>query len=799
MLVKIIKKIWARIKHFAGFTEKTQKETIAKEWLSFGPRVIDTDPKIDSYVNMLREGINKNDVYNVAITGTFGAGKSTLINTYLNRTKGMRKRSIKISLAHFNNLNRLEGQFSNGTQGLLNNSNKIEEMLERKIYNQLVHQINYKKIPQISGRPINRRSNRWSYSISSVLVTYVLFFTFLVIHHIDFVKFNVNSLLNQELSTVKLSLLFLLYFLSVCVLTYEIISRISNHHFNISIGGIATEIDGKGGEGEQENSYFDRYLHEIIYILTFSDIELLIFEDLDRFKYHSIFEKLREINILANKVREQKNKKKLVFLYAVKDDLFTSRNDTNDSFECLDDEKTKFFDFIVPILPVSNRYNSDSYFSNFLDTYVRELDKNFLSDISKYVYDLRMIQHICNEFHLFLNIFKLGQDSTQIKLDYNKALSIIVLKNMYTKEFLQYFNNQGDLYDKLNDPNTQSDSDSLLDYLITNSLLDESYLEYFNYPDAPVDISFVRLVRGGKKYTKELDSFSLTDIPNILSRLKEEDYDSSSICHENILNYAFSADYESLCRILVKKSEDNVHQLRHVGGVHRYFSKMKKGNKTESIEQIEQNICRILENVTLPGWQKICLAFLFNENLLVYLLEVENISFVPFDEEKKSVFGYLNDCCTDFEIDYDIVIKNLQILSSYADHKENTLGRESKKFDRIGFSEIKNTEDHTKDEILSRIVEGGLFFFSEENFLDYLKAIGKDETWNSYYQKIYDHEKMRKLIDMNFPEFFELFKMSVSTTSTFYLTEDRVQANHLLKLDNKGDINKLKTYLPIFK
>ncbi len=53
------------------------------------------------------------------------------------------------------------------------------------------------------------------------------------------------------------------------------------------------------------DSYFDRYLNEVLYLLDHVDADVVVFEDIDRYDKNLIFERLRESNTLANHIREQ--------------------------------------------------------------------------------------------------------------------------------------------------------------------------------------------------------------------------------------------------------------------------------------------------------------------------------------------------------------------------------------------------------------------------------------------------------------------------------------------------------------
>ena len=72
-------------------------------------------------------------------------------------------------------------------------------------------------------------------------------------------------------------------------------------------------------------SYFDNFLSDVIYIFDESEAEFVIFEDLDRFNDHSIFEKLREINLMVNQRRNSAKRKKLMFFYVISDEVFSEK------------------------------------------------------------------------------------------------------------------------------------------------------------------------------------------------------------------------------------------------------------------------------------------------------------------------------------------------------------------------------------------------------------------------------------------------------------------------------------------
>lgn len=93
---------------------------------------------ISIYDEAIEFVFKNSDVTNVAISGPYGAGKSSVVESYENKHK--EKKFLYISLAHFKPI---AGDGSDGVD---------ETMLEGKILNQLIHQIPVDKIPQTNFR-----------------------------------------------------------------------------------------------------------------------------------------------------------------------------------------------------------------------------------------------------------------------------------------------------------------------------------------------------------------------------------------------------------------------------------------------------------------------------------------------------------------------------------------------------------------------------------------------------------------------------------------------------------------------
>ena len=197
-------------------------------------------------------------------------------------------------------------------------------------------------------------------------------------------------------------------------------------------------------------SYFDNFLSDVIYLFDESDADFVIFEDLDRFNDHSIFEKLREINLMVNQRRNSANDKKLMFFYVISDEVFSEKKDVSAT------EKTKFFDVIIPIVPIVNNTNSFDYLKSKLLDELEITDKNdfetFLYQISIFIDDFRVLKNIVNEFKIYKEIHK-----NNIKIDCKQLLALIVYKTLNSSDFNDLVKSKGELYTQIK--NSLEDND----------------------------------------------------------------------------------------------------------------------------------------------------------------------------------------------------------------------------------------------------------------------------------------------------------------------------------------------------
>ena len=296
------------------------------------------------------------DIKNVAISGAYSAGKSSILASYKKQNNNLK--FLHISLAHFQSPDQEEAEVK-------------ETILEGKILNQLIHQIPSEKIPQTNFR-VKKKVRLKSVKIRTVGIM-LLFVSFIYFIYFDTWKDYVDTLPNNwfksilSFSTSQYALIpdGILIVIIVLFMIYKIIIVQKNKNIfrKLNLQGNEIEIFE-----ESDDSYFDKYLNEVLYLFENADVDVIVFEDIDRFNASRIFERLREINTLANIQLQKENKKVLRFFYLLRDDIFVSK------------DRTKFFDYIIPIVPVIDSSNSyDQFISHFKRSGVFEkFDKNFL-------------------------------------------------------------------------------------------------------------------------------------------------------------------------------------------------------------------------------------------------------------------------------------------------------------------------------------------------------------------------------------------------------------------------------------
>lgn len=398
---------------------------------------IDDFKRHKEYIIRLKNAIDQPNVFNIALTGSYGAGKSSILKTF--KAYYPEYHYVNVSLASF-----VEVNLSDGDNTVKGKEDGFEEQLEYSILQQLFYHVKATNIPESRFGRIERTSSK------KRILNSVSILLFVVANLCLFCQEQLIKYFLIPTEVLKSSFLFgisiCVFIIGIWVVLFQLILFIKK----ISIKNLTLDKATLEFEEKKNVSIMNRYLDEILYLFQGNKYNVVIFEDIDRFENTHIFTKLRELNLILNQSEEIG--RRIVFLYALKDDIFANA-----------EERTKFFDYIVPVIPFVNASNSGDLFRRKIANLhipKSEVRSSFITDISAFVNDMRVLTNVVNEFDLYRNLL-------DKKLKKEKLLAMILYKNLYPTDFSLLHQNKGVVYEtfmsspKIKSEIREDDSDRL--------------------------------------------------------------------------------------------------------------------------------------------------------------------------------------------------------------------------------------------------------------------------------------------------------------------------------------------------
>lgn len=343
--------------------------------------------------------ISDPNVKNIAVTAVYGAGKSSAIQTYLENFRKDKKDSyVKVELAGF--------------QGKEYNENEVE----RGILQQLLYSVKGSKLPNSKIERTDKTPLRaLLYTLSTIIII------------VSCLLLSLNGIGEIALPNHPQIILYVLAFVSFGLMLWAAI------HFNrisrIKYKDLEADFNKKTSEYTPSN-LINKFLDEVLYFFECTKVDLVIVEDLDRIeeKGFQILVKLRELNTLINNCH--KIKRKVTFIYAVRDDIFNNS-----------EEHAKFFDYILSVTPVINpltvadklaeKINNENIASCLL------LSERLISNVSIYIPDMRVLNNTFNDYLLYyIKLHDAGNQSPH-KFENDKLFTLCLYKNLYPSDYAE--------------------------------------------------------------------------------------------------------------------------------------------------------------------------------------------------------------------------------------------------------------------------------------------------------------------------------------------------------------------------
>ena len=356
----------------------------------------DLDDKI--YFEALDFALKDDTVHNVAVMGSYGSGKSSVIHSYLNKRKKegtaiiANKKEIKdisITLSHFAK------------------KNIDQKLVEYAILEQLFFHEKEENLPESQISRIKRLDEK-------KLCSYVQYVVGLFVAIFWWFYQDVIGVPFPWILAVILGAFF------IALAVKKILPIVRSWSIKkISLATASIEVN-------YQQSILNQHIDEILYFFQQTETNLVVFEDLDRLNNPNIFTKLREINYLINNSEAVNNH--VVFIYALKDEMFQNYM-----------ERTKFFDFILPIIPFVDGNNAVDKLYSILEG--DGIDLRLCNVLSYYIGEMRMVYNIANEYNIYKEKKKDDADFNN-----NQMLALVAYKNCYPNDFAMLINKQGLLY-----------------------------------------------------------------------------------------------------------------------------------------------------------------------------------------------------------------------------------------------------------------------------------------------------------------------------------------------------------------
>ena len=388
-----------------------------KEYESLSPI---SNIKESATLNMLVNVVGDSKNYNIALSGKYGAGKSSIIKSFFNGFRKIIYKPLYISLGML------------GLEDKEINVNEFCQEIEKSIIQQMIYKENITKLPDSNIKRVSKlKKKNIIYVMIAIIICIAIKINSL---YIDNYNEEIKKLLEKYIVlniwwkiVIAIIIFVVIIFISKFVARFLKKIDIKNIKFNFSNTEIAIEKSST-------ESLINKYMDELVYFFSMTNYNIVIIEDLDRFLKNEkikdrvliIFQKLKELNQILNSSKQIK--RKIDFIYVVKDDLFKD-----------EEERTKFFDAIVPVIPIMSNYNSYAELKNKFEAY--NIDDKIMQDISPYINDFRVIKNLKNEFELYQKEIK-GNEIIK-----EKQLAMLVLKNIRPSEYEKLLNSEGTLYE----------------------------------------------------------------------------------------------------------------------------------------------------------------------------------------------------------------------------------------------------------------------------------------------------------------------------------------------------------------
>ena len=380
------------------------------------------------YVSAIETALANDRIHNIALSGNFGVGKSSILREIAERRE---KRVVELSLSTLAPIEPFKLNESVPVQ-----ANTPTNRIQQEIVKQLLYREDPGKTPASRFRRIERFQwclEVWSAVLMGLAITIIFILSGWTAKLADALSFLGDMGVSRHLVILGVATGMALS------VRWRLYGKL--HIKQLSAGSATVSLN------ETSLSYFDQYLDEIVYFFEVSERDIVIFEDIDRFNDSHIFETLRALNTLLN--ASPQIKKSIRFIYAIKDSIFDRIGlaaegrklepdvvamDDPALAEAVRSNRTKFFDLVIPVVPFITHRSARNLAAQLLGDIKNEVAPELLDLAAQYVPDMRLLKNVRNEFIVFRDRILSG-DGEQLNLSETDLFAMMLYKSTHLTDF----------------------------------------------------------------------------------------------------------------------------------------------------------------------------------------------------------------------------------------------------------------------------------------------------------------------------------------------------------------------------
>lgn len=389
---------------------------------SLAPRYVEAQH--ETYLRRLNEAVEDPRNRNIALTGRYGTGKSSILDKF---EETHEKETLRLAISTL-------GPESAGDS----TTNRIQK--------ELVKQLIYSASPQTLRRSTFSRWAPLSWQRAAVESVVIVGGLAVVLALLGWLPDLAGAGDGQPwVQRVALWVVF-------GSVTVVVVMRLRM----LMYGRVISDVSAAGATvslSERTLTYFDKYLDEIVNYFDAQSPDFVVFEDLDRFGDPHIFEALRELNTLLNSTPTRVEKgKPLRFIYAVRDSLFEklgsdskAEGDDAATAETVRANRTKFFDVVIPVVPFISHRNARDLLRDLLaDAMITDIDRSLVDLVAQHATDMRLLVNMRNEYLVFAERL-LEADRQAPGLTPTGLFALVAYKNFHLEDFEEISRRGSDL------------------------------------------------------------------------------------------------------------------------------------------------------------------------------------------------------------------------------------------------------------------------------------------------------------------------------------------------------------------